>query len=188
MIPALIGLAASGILTFSATHPEAPIVLEPEMVPPLGLTREKWLAFLRASVCGNPRTVNRSFRLGTFGLTIRRLCDLGIMTSPRRIRYNGNPVFDADWILPWSLDSFQRQPMQQYELFTRSIVLYSKAPTVIASLGEAVDGNTITMSGALMLANRAGASGMRSWIADKNDRRRYSRNTTAYFAKANGIF
>jgi hypothetical protein len=188
MISAFVGLAATGILTLASKHPEVPIVLEDELIPPLGLSKEQWMAFLRAAICGNPRTINRSFRLGTFGLTIRRLCDLGVMSNPRRMRFNGNPVFDADWRLPWTLDVFQRQPMQQYGLFEQSIVQYSKAPTVVESLGETVDGKAVTMSGALMLANRAGLSGMRSWIRSSNDRERYSHNTTAFFQKANAIF
>lgn len=197
MIPAVLGLASGTILLLSRGE-EGPLPLHtafdslPHQVdkiePPLGLTHKQWLAFLKAATCGNPRTISPSFRLGVFGLTVRRLCDLGAMTSPKVIHYEGRQVWDAHWLNPASLKTFQATPMAQYRLFVDSIKGYSEAPEVAEAIGQTVEGQKITRSGALMVAHRAGLPGMASWLADPDIRQRFSDNTTAFFQRANGIF
>lgn len=196
MIPAVLGLASGTILLLSRGDEPAPLhgALDSlhhqadEIEPPLGLTRKQWLSFLKAATCGNPRTVSPSFRLGVFGLTVRRLCDLGAMVDPKVIHYEGRQVWDAHWCNPASLKTFQTAPMAQYKLFVDSIKGYSEAPEVAAAIGRTVEGEEITRSGALMVAHRAGLPGMASWLADPEIRQRFSDNTTAFFQRANGIF
>lgn len=196
MIPAIVGLASGTILLLSREEEGKPLAMDlqaslsrqEETEVPLSLTREQWLAFLRAASCGNPRTVTPSFRLGVFGFSVRRLCDLGAMANPRVIHFEGRQVWDALWLNPASLKSFQAAPMLQYRLFLDSIKGFSASPEVIQAVGQAIDGQKVTQSGALMLAHRAGLSGMDSWLQDPSIRQRFSDNTTAFFKRANGIF
>lgn len=190
MIPAILGLASGGILLLSREEeaaPPLPGAME-SIKAPLGLSQASWMAFLRAASCGTPKTISPSFRLGVFGLTVRRLCDLGAMGDPRVTHYQGRQVWDAEWINPISLRAFQAAPMTQYKLFCESISQYQASEEVILSVGKIVDGKTVTRSGALMVAHRAGLSGMCSWMMDANERKKFSDNTTAFFHKANGIF
>ncbi len=198
MIPAVVGLASGTILLLSRGEETPPPLHSssldslPAQVQsievPLGLSRKQWLTFLKAAMCGTPRTITPSFRLGVFGLTVRRLCDLGAMTDPKVIRYEGRQVWDAHWLDPSSLRTFQAAPMTQYNLFTDSIKRYSAAPEVTAAIGKTVENREITLSGALMVAHRAGLPGMGSWLEDPDIRQRFSDNTTAFFQRANGIF
>src|SRR5512137_620120 len=197
MIPAVVGLASGTILLLSRGEDEAPPLpisvdsfshREEGIEVPLALTRKEWLGFLRAAMCGNPRTVTPSFRLGVFGFSVRRLCDLGAMADPKVIHYQGRQVWDAHWLNPSSLATFQAAPMLQYALFTDSIKQFFACPEIPQAVGQIVNGQKVTQSGALMLAHRAGLSGMASWLQDPSIRQRFSNNTTAFFERANGIF
>lgn len=197
MIPAVVGLASGTILLLSRGEDDPPPLhvsidgfshREEGIEVPLALTRKQWLAFLKAATCGTPRTISPSFRLGVFGFHVRRLCDLGAMTEPKVIHYQGRQVWDAHWLNPSSLATFQAAPMLQYTLFTDSIKRYFACPEVAQAVGQLIDGQKVTQSGALMLAHRAGLSGMSSWLQDPSIRERFSNNTTAFFLRANGIF
>jgi len=194
MIPAVIGLASGTLLLLGREEEPAPLMgvnlptHEEALEVPLGLTRKQWLEFLKVSICGKPQTITPSFRLGTFGLTVRRLCDLGAMKDPRVIQYHGRQVWDADWHDPKNLRAFQASAMLQYSLFVTSLKGYFVAPEVTKAVGQEVDGAKVTLSGALMLAHRAGLPGMVSWLSDQDVRGKFSDNTTAFFTKANGIF
>lgn len=192
MLPAAaIGISAGAILLLQRN--DDAIAPSPEIsgeidVPLTGITRKQWIDFLHIAVCGNPRTVNPSFRLGTFGLTVRRLCDLGAMTNPRTIDFDGRQVWDAKWTKPISLRAFQASPMTQYQLFASSVAKYDSHPDLTPIVGACIDGMQITRSGALMLAHRAGLNGAKTWIESHEIRRRFSDNTTQYVIRANGIF
>ncbi len=192
----VIGLASGAILLLSRGDEPNPLNAALDSFPhsvesievPLGLTRKQWVAFLKAAACGNPRTVTPSFRLGVFGLSVRRLCDLGAMVEPKVIRFEGRQVWDAHWLDPSSLKNFQSAPMTQYQLFVDSMKSYSESPEIAAAIGQTIEGQTVTQSGALMVAHRAGLPGMASWLQDQSIRQRFSDNTTAFFERANGIF
>jgi hypothetical protein len=162
--------------------------LEEGIEIPLALARKQWMQFLKVAACGNPHTVTPIFRLGTFEMTVRRLCDIGAMKNPRKKQYKGHPCWDADWKAPKTLADFQASPMVQYQLFVTSIKGFFGSPEVAKAIGQVIDNQTISQSGALMLAHRAGLSGMKSWIAEPSVRAQFSNNTTSFFLKANGIF
>jgi hypothetical protein len=157
-------------------------------VPIVGLTRKDWVAFVKCFVNGNPHTITQSFRLGVFEMTVRRLCDLGAMANPRPTRHAGWQVWDADWQKPGSLVDFLNDPLGQYELFAESVRQYSNDETVKGMVGTLVDGEPITLSGLLSVSHRAGLPGLSSWIVNPKDRVRFSRNTTAFFKRGNGLF
>lgn len=185
MIPAALGLISSlGTLALAQT-------IEPEdenHLPIKEITRKQWLAFCKTAMTGNPKMISPSFRLGAFGFHVRRLCDLGVMRDPIVTHCQGRQVWDATWVPPHSLAQFQSDPIFQYQLFARSMTLYDGLPCIQRAIGREVDGVTITRSGALMLAHRAGPRGMHSWIECPKIRQRFYNNTTKFFEKANGIF
>lgn len=197
MLP-VIGLASGTILLLSRGDDEPPLPStvgtdsfshhEDGIEVPLALTRKQWLSFLHAAACGKPSTITPNFRFGVFGLTVRRLCDLGVMREPKVIKFKGRQVWDANWVNPSSLEAFQTAPMLQYRLFTDSIKSFFVSEEVSKAIGQFVDGERVTQSGALMVAHRAGLPGLVSWLADPEIRKRFSDNTTAFFEKANGIF
>ena len=195
MIPAVLALA-SGTLLFSREGADAPPFhadfswpqSEDTLETPLGLTRKQWIAFLKVAQSGKPCTVTPAFRLGAFGMTVRRLCDLGAMEDPQVIRYKGRQVWDARWANPSDLKAFQGAPLTQYALFCESMTDYNDREELARTVGQIVDGQTVTRSGALMLAHRAGLAGMASWVQDPKIRHRFRDNTTAFFGRANGIF
>jgi hypothetical protein len=110
------------------------------------------------------------------------------MANPKVIHFDGRQVWDALWLNPSSLATFQAAPMLQYSLFTDSVKRYFASPEISQAVGQIVDGQKVTQSGALMLAHRAGLPGMASWLQDPTIRQRFSNNTTAFFERANGIF
>lgn len=192
MIPAAaISLGAGALLAFgsaeaSVTRPRPSV--RDYHVPIDRLTRKDWVEFVKVFVNGNPHTITRSFRLGVFEMTVRRLCDLGAMANPRPTKHSGWQVWDADWQQPTSLVDFLNDPLGQYELFAESIRRYSVDEGVKALVGTLVDGVPLTLSGVLSVAHRAGLPGLSSWVVNPRDRQRFSRNTTAYFTRGNGLF
>src|SRR5512137_1515203 len=105
MFPAILGIASGAFIGMPpdgcVTQPESDLV-----VPLPQLTRKQWLEFVRAAVQGKPDMVSPTFRLGTFGFSVRRLCDLGAMSEPKRIYYCDQPVWDGRWKEPRSLREF----------------------------------------------------------------------------------
>lgn len=192
MFPAL-GIV-TGVLLVSTredalTAPPAANSLDHEVQLPIAsLTRKQWLDFVKVNSNGNPRTITPALRLGAFEMTVRRLCDLGVMENPRVLLFKGRQVWDADWRKPPSLKAFQLDPMSQYEFFSESIRRYADEPEVKAAVGKTIDGMLVTLSGALQVAHRAGLPGMRSWLTSEHIRQRFSDNTTSYFHKANNLF
>lgn len=157
-------------------------------VPLDGLTRKDWLAFVKVHVNGNPQTVTPNFRLGVFEMTVRRLCDLGVLANPRLTQNYGWQVWDADWRNPKSLGEFLNDPLGQYELFAESIRQYAFNRVLRDFIGTDIDGQRMTLSGALSVAHRAGLPGLCSWVEHTKDRQRFSANTTSYFLKGNTLF
>lgn len=159
-----------------------------DTIPLNSLTRKQWHDFARLVYNGKPDTVTTTFRLGAFEMTVRRLCDLGVMSNPRVTRFRNRQVWDADWMPPHNLKGFQDNPTLQYELFTESIRQYGEHADLLARVGTRVDNCEITLSGALMVAHRAGLPGLLSWSSKPDDRKKFLDNTTQHFQRANGLF
>ena len=192
MLPAVLAFA-SGTLLLAGNSDKADEAPGPEPsadleIPLPALTRKQWLGFLKAAICGKPNTIGPNYRLGTFGLSVRRLCDLGVMEDPQVLVFGNQQVWDAKWINPKNLQDFQRRPMVQYDLFARSVKDYAENEQLRANVDRNIDGQVITLSGVLMLAQRAGLAGMERWIGSPKVRERFKVNTTAFVKRANGIF
>lgn len=156
-------------------------------IPIQSLTRKQWLDFVKTSSNGNPRTITPTFRLGAFELSVKRLCDLGVMRNPRQVAHAKKQVWDAEWIYPKTLKEFQADPMLQYSLFAESVRRYATDPALLAHVGCNVAGLDMTLSGVLAVAHRMGLQGLAGWVAYPSKRERYT-HTMNYFQRANGIF
>lgn len=185
MLPAVaaFGAGASLLLASEAQETKSDLV-----VPVPGITRESWVKFVGAMVNGKAHHVTDSFRLGAFELTVRRLCDLGVMTNLRGTGLERGKVWDADWIAPGGLKAFLDSPLQQYDLFAESTRRYAEDSKVKTLVGATVDDTVTTLSGVLAVAHRAGLPGLSSWVVNPKDRQRFSKTTTAFYSKANGLF
>lgn len=185
----MIPLAAMGVTAGALLLSRVDTAAETAEVelPIKALTRKQWLDFVRVCSNGNPRTVTPSFRLGVFELSVRRLCDLGAMENPRIAKYQGNQVWDADWRNPRNLRAFHDDPMAQYSLFADSMRRYADEAMVKDQIGQAIDGASMTLSGALIVAHRGGVPGLIAWTVDPSKREKH-RTTVDYYQKGNGLF
>lgn len=192
MLPVVLALTSGTLLLAGSEDASAAIVpaapLEDLKVPLHGLTRKQWLAFVQVAICGKATTIGKNYRLGIFGLSIPRLSDLGVLEDCQAVGWGPKRAWDGKWKDPKSLFDFQSRPMLQYELFARSVKEYADDETLRANVNRNVDGQIISLSGVLMLAQRAGLAGMSQWIESPKVRERFRDNTTAFVKRANGIF
>lgn len=192
MLPAVLALTSGTLLLAGRDDTTAPIVpaapLTDLEVPLNGLTRKQWLAFVHVAICGKANTIGKNYRLGIFGLSVPRLSDLGVLEDCQAVGWGKSRAWDGKWKDPKSLHDFQAQPMLQYELFARSVKEYADDQALRANVNRSIDGQSISLSGLLMLAQRAGLAGMERWIGSSEVRERHRDNTTAFVKRANGIF
>lgn len=162
-------------------------VSEEQPAPLPSIEVAEWKRFAKAFV--NPaNAVTETFRYGLFQLSVKRMCDLGLMTNPQPISTkSGRLVWSAQWVEPLSLRSFLADPARQYQAFCDSMRDYANAETVVQSIGREVDGRRATLSGLLAVAHRAGTQGLESWIESPAERLEFS-HTTALFENVNGLF
>jgi hypothetical protein len=188
MLPVVAAFSAGAGLLLAPEADTLPDRQRDLEVPLAGITRESWVKFVGAMVNGKADHVTPTYRLGAFELSVRRLCDLGVMTNLRGTGLESGKVWDADWIPPGNLKTFLADPFHQYDLFSESMRRYSADPAVTAFVGALVDDTTTTLSGVLAVAHRAGLPGLSSWVVTPKERTRFSNNTTAFYSKANGLF
>lgn len=152
-----------------------------------------WTRFCRIMSEGNgPDKISPRGFFGLFQLSVRRLCDLGIMRGARarNVRLpNGQTirVWEGQWILPQRV--FLGDPRRQYETFRKSMELYRSivAEKYKQVLGLPIEGQPATLSGLLALMHMAGSEGAYKWLTEGPVRRRFTWVTEA-FLRANGIF
>jgi hypothetical protein len=181
----MLSLAADLLVTVArrAAHARA----ETEAVPLNGVSDAQWIGFVRACTSGDARTVTPSCRLGMFGLTVRRLCDLGAMERPRLVELRGSKVWSADWRRPATLADFLDDSFVQYSYFAESIRRYAACEEIVSFAGRDVDGARASLSGLLAVAHRAGQAGLSKWVVRPAERRKFQ-TTTEHFRRANELF
>lgn len=193
MIPLLIPALGGGAVVLAANlTPEEATHREPVAVPLEGVAPQVWVAFVRHFV--SPNVVTKHFRYGVFGMTVRRLVDLGVMKNPRSLRQKGGPqkggpsiVWVAKWVPPLNLEGFLRDTMGQYRLFAESIRRFANEAPVKECVGREVDGQSVTLSGALAVAHRGGLPGFDAWFRESKQRSQFKWTTQA-FERCNGLF
>jgi len=159
------------------------------------VTDAAWTRFCSAIADGHKAgTVNPRGFYGIFQLSVRRLCDLGVMSNPksRTVADPTNPTGKSRvWEGQWNTtpEAFLSDPQAQYNVFLKSMELYRNiiGEKYMKVLGLEIDGKQATMSGLLALAHNAGSEGMYKWLMDGELRNKFTWVTEAYH-KANGIF
>lgn len=150
---------------------------------------EKWTTF--ANCMKGPNVITPAFAMGLFGFSARRLVDLKVMKNPRQGDYKGRKVWTGDWVPPMTINKFMADQAFQYKVFLASmknyIVRIGADPKVKATIGTVIDGKRVTLSGLLAVAHKAGFAGLKSWLANPKDRKKFVA-TTAAFNKCNGLF
>lgn len=162
--------------------------MTPRTTGPLpGVPLQSWERFVLVSATAPRRRVTPRYRLGTFGMDARRLCDVGFMSTPRKVAVGGAPggAWVGEWRAPLTTEKFLQSTPAQYEAFRRSVA--RMAPRVGELVGTEVDGVKCTLSGLLGVGHLAGEEGVRGWVRDPAVRRRF-RATTENFSRTNGIF
>lgn len=150
-------------------------------------TNRQWELFISIVDNGNPKYVSTTPHLGRFEMSVRRLCDLGFMTNPKRFRRVDRLVWSADWVPPYSLAGFLQNTEWQRNAFLLSMSGYAKTPALTSLVGYEVEGEQVTFSGVLAVAHRAGENGAISWFINPKDRRKFAK-TTELFKRANRVF
>lgn len=139
-----------------------------------------------------PNEVSPRGFYGVFQIGVRRLCDLGVMRSPRSKNVRGERglvrVWEGVWVMPQ--EQFLGSAAIQYKLFLRSMELYrsviaEKYKQVIGL--EIFPGRKATLSGLLAVAHQAGSEGLHKWLMDAEIRKKFPW-VTAAFEQANGVF
>lgn len=194
MIPLLIPALGGGAVVLAAnlSPEEQSARQQPVSVPLDGVDSQQWVAFVRLFVDRN--IVTKHFRYGVFGMTVRRLVDLGAMKNPRSMRQKGGPqkggpsiVWTAEWVPPLNLQAFLRDTMGQYRLFADSMSRFAEDPAVKETVGKEVDTKIVTLSGALAVAHRGGLPGLTAWLRESKQRADFKWTTQA-FERCNGLF
>jgi hypothetical protein len=152
------------------------------------VTSAKWTRFCAVMAIGKkPTFINEKGFFGLFQLSVRRLCDLGVMTSPKSRNTPAGRIWEGEWII--SKEKFLTDPTMQYELFGKSLDLYRNiiAEKYKQVLGLNIEGQPATLSGLLALCHTAGSEGMYKWLTEKTLRTKFTWVTEAY-NRANEIF
>lgn len=155
--------------------------------------KRKFAEFVKTMAFAEPGEVSPKGRVGMFGFSYQRLCDLGLVSKPKKVRTEGGNSWTAKWRTPEHKARFLSADVGapiQVKVFTKSVADYM--PEVAKRFGRAlgkqiVPGQPITMSGLLAVAHLAGIKGLESWLREKRVRDKFSKTTAAFMA-ANGLF
>lgn len=155
------------------------------------VSNEAWTAYVHGLRGRDPKAITPAYYLGLFGFGMRRLVDLGLAKNPVQVEKNGRKVWDATWIpsLTPGPEKFLADADLQYQTFIKSTTADARAigTQMPKALGSEIGGVKATLSGLLAVAKQAGIAGLKSWATDEETRKKYP-NTSAVFAKMNGIF
>jgi len=159
---------------------------EPTSVDLKGISVGNWERFVGLMAAHPKTTITPRGKLGAFSMDARRLKDVGFMVSAGKGRRGDQQgVWLGKWTPPLTEEAFLGSMPLQYAAFVRS--MRSAAPKVSRLVGSEVDGAACSLSGLLGVCHVAGDTGVESWVANPDVRRRFS-STTQAFKRTNGIF
>ena len=158
-------------------------------------TDPQWSVFLEGIAGGTPGERNQDGTLGKWRIDRRQLRDLDLMNADMTAWKTADGSDRSTTAAPGEsleeLDAaFLADEGAQYVVLAQVIARHYDhviADEARTWLGREIDGKTVTLSGLLALARKAGLSGMRKWLGSEADRAKVTR-TTAVFDRCNGIF
>lgn len=149
------------------------ITAVPSYLASLGITLDKWIAYVKSQGGASLGTKNKANHLGMFLMGPRVLNELGYMYAPKNV----NGVWQAEWREPYSEAEYLSNPAMQYDSFIR--MTERDAKQVKARYKDAVD-----LSGALAVIKRYGLGTMDKWLKDPANRQE---STTSVYRQYSGM-
>lgn len=162
------------------------IEVPPKDVIP-GVPHDRWMIFEKSMIKQGSAEIDSSGRLGMFGMSPKRLVDLGLVVDTAK-GPNGKWAV-GKWSEGWSSEKFLGDPKVQQKAFRRSMREYTRTIGALykEALGKSVHGKPVTCSGLLSVAHMAGGRGLGSWLSNKTVREKFPQ-TTKVFLNATGMF
>jgi hypothetical protein len=150
---------------------------------------EQWARFVRLMQVGDVAAVTPTGQVGIFQTRLKRLEDLGLVRSVRRVQHAGAaPSWSATFRPPLTLARLLSDPLLQYRIFVVSMKRYRDE--VLArhrdAIGKEIEGKPATLSGLIAVSQHAGPA-LGSWLASEADRKRF-KHTTAAYGRTTGVF
>jgi len=168
----------------------AGVALEAVYPSPLpGVGDAAWTAYVRRSRVARPSAVSPDNRCGAYALSARELADAGWMLDARKEQVGGRLCWTGTWAPDRAEEAFLADPAEQLDALTALTRLHARVVEGRHAdvLGRELEGQAATLSGLLGVCRRAGLGGLRGWVEDPAQRKRFPETTAAY-ARLNGIF
>jgi hypothetical protein len=151
-----------------------------------GAPAAAWARFVAVMAVHPKEHIDKRYKLGAFGMDVRRLRDVGLLETASKGVYGDEVgVWMGKWKAPLTEAGFLGSMPLQYAAFVRS--MRAAAPKVSRYVGIWVDGQRCSLSGLLGVVHAAGEAGVESWVKDANVRRRFSK-TTDTWKRTNNLF
>ncbi len=151
-----------------------------------GVSDYRWTKFVQLVATGKPK-VSASNHVGLFMFAWPRLVELDAAANLRKDD-NGRYLADMTLKPEMTVEDFAKHPLAQYRVFEASMKQYNTRLNPFRRyIGQTAEGKTVTWSGLLGIAHRAGIQALSSWLQNPDERKRFP-NTTATFLKTTGVF
>ncbi len=146
--------------------------------PLKGVNNAAWSRFVTALEVQGVRDVSESGGLGAYAIPPRRLIELGYAVKQPSVRTpKGRQVHSCKFISPWTKEQFLADPVAQYVVLSKSMMLYDAA----LEAGELHRPADISFSGLLAVLHCGGRGALAAWP-------KLFDNTQALYDKVKGIF
>ena len=157
--------------------------------PLADVSEEQWTKYVKKSRTHRGNAVSDNFKLGADQLSARELADVGFMTCAKKVDEEGHSVWVGEWAPGKSLEEFLSSPAQQYEALVELTKLHAGVIGMkhAAVIGTTIEGETVSLSGLLSVARKAGQGGLAGWLKSAKERSSF-RDTTERFKQFNGMF
>lgn len=154
-----------------------------------GVTDEQWTKYVKQSRTHRPNSVSDNFKLGVYQLSARDLADAEFMVSAKKVDEEGHSVWIGEWAPGYSLEDFLASSELQYEAFLALSRLHASriAKKYSKVIGTTIESKSVTLSGLMAVAKKAGLGGLESWLKSAKERSKF-RDTTERYLKFNGMF
>lgn len=152
---------------------------------PTRISNEAWRKYVKASITGKTGTISKGYNLGLFLMNMRTLEDFGYT---KNVKKQSDGTWRGDWIAPYSLERFLKEPKLQYEAFLKMTSNHMSAidGRHKSSINSEIEGKKVSLSGLLGVAKQAGLGGLAKWLTEDSSVRKS--NTTKMYLRTNGIF